>query len=88
MVIFISISNNKFERIEDVIKEIDEFQPIINLRLNLAKLMQNLTFDDSYIKAVRHYKNNKKDIDFSNKLKEIRNKKNQTKLKKREKSWK
>lgn len=62
-----------FEPIENVIKEIDKFQPVVNLRLSIMRFMERLSFDEIFIKSVRNYKNNKADIDFSNTLKIIRN---------------
>ena len=64
-----------FEPIEDIIKEVDEFQPLVNLRLSIMRFMEKISYDEFYLKTVRDYKNNKSDIDFFNLLKEIRNKK-------------
>lgn len=65
----------KFEKIEDIITEVDSFEPVVVLRLGIVKFMQNLSFDDIYLKKVRSYKRNKKVIDFANLLKQIRNSK-------------
>ncbi len=56
------------ENIEDIIKEVDSFEPVVALRLNLAKFMENLSFNEKYLKKVQVYKRNKKEIDKNNKL--------------------
>lgn len=63
------------ENIEDIINEVDSFEPIVALRLTLSKFMENLSFDERYLKKVREYKRNQKQIDFYNSFKIIQNSK-------------
>lgn len=63
------------ENIEDIIKEIESFEPVVALRLGIVRFMENLSFDERYLKKVQMYKRNKKEIDFLNILKAIRNNK-------------
>ena len=63
----------KHENIEDIMKEIEEFQPVVCLRLSIIRFMEKLSFDDVFMKSVREYKRNKKQIDFYNSFKIIRN---------------
>lgn len=64
---------NNSENIEDIINEVDSFEPVILLRLGLVRFMENLSFDEIYLKNVQIYKRNKKQIDFFNLCKTTRN---------------
>ena len=58
--------------IEDLIKEIDEFEPIKFIRLNFTKFFENISFDERYFKRVKEFKDNKERYKISNLLKEVR----------------
>ena len=40
-----------------------------------AKFLERVSFDQNYIKNVENYRKKKRDINFSNQIKEIRNRK-------------
>ena len=56
------------EIIEDIIKEVDSFEPVVLLRIGIARFMEKLSFDERYFKKVREYKRNKKEIGRNNRL--------------------
>lgn len=64
---------SKIAKIEDIIKEVDSFEPVIMLRLGIAKFLENLSFDEKYLRMVLDYKKNKEQTDFFNLFEGIRN---------------
>ena len=59
--------------IKESFKKVDAFEPVKFMRLNIVKFLENISFNENFIKSVLKFMDNKKQYVLFNLFKEIKN---------------